>query len=310
MIISLFDSIYRAYVREQIELDWTDLVSVLSYHNTADSKEGVMLYNLAKFRSADDPLCERGRKNRYRNGEWTGEWNEIPNTVRRSKHNLLEVWGIVLDVDDTKTISETQNDLDGLEYLLYTTFNHTPERHKYRVVIPFTRPLDPEALRLRQQDIMQVFPGVDRASFSQSQSFYFHSGRCSFVHHNQGEMIDPYRFKEQQIVVRATDWTSQSEDSWFVDQLLQRIYNQYPNMDGQYNTWRVIAWATCHAVGKWEAEQLLMRYWPKKTKKESVTLNKWNSNNSPTVATLIKHSGISSTERKLMELQSRIRRKS
>lgn len=310
MIISLFDSITRAYVSKQAELDWTDLVSVLTYHNDVPSKESVMLYNLAKYRSLDDPLVDWGRYYIYVNGQPTGRYNKIPNTIRRCKENLLEIWGIVLDVDKKKTIAQVQDELIDLEYVLYTTFRHTHEAHRFRVVIPFSRPLDPESMQLRISDIKSVFPDVDQSSFSQAQSFYFHSGPVPYSYHNRGQIIDPFQFREQEPIVRLQYTPAETSDVWVVDQLLQRIAAQWPNLDGHYNEWRQIAWATCHAVGLWEAQQLLMKYWPRKTKKEMTTLNKWDSKNSPTIGTLIKQSGISKTERDLIELQSKIRRKS
>jgi hypothetical protein len=45
----------------------------------------------------------------------------------------------------------------------------------------------------RQQSIMSTFPGVDNASFTVSQSFYFHSGNVDpIAYHNKGIMLDPY----------------------------------------------------------------------------------------------------------------------
>jgi hypothetical protein len=73
------------------------------------------------------------------------------------------------------------------------------EKHKFRVVIPFSRPLLKDDIEGRQQDIIDTFPGVDNASFTVSQSFYFHSGKNdNIAYHNVGVIVDPYSFKYQQ----------------------------------------------------------------------------------------------------------------
>ena len=51
----------------------------------------------------------------------------------------------------------------------------------------------------------------------------------------------------------------------------------------------------------------MSRYWPTKTKKEQQVIKSWNSNKSPTIGTLIKLSGITTTERQLLELEMKLR---
>jgi hypothetical protein len=95
-----------------------------------------------------------------------------------------------------------------------------------------------------------------------------------------------------------------------VSELLQRIKNKVGDLKGDYDVWRTIAWATCSAVGVSTAEMLMRYYWPYKTNKELPTLRAWkNSHKGPTLGTLIKLSGVSSEERKLLELQAMLRKK-
>ncbi len=217
MILTTFKSIGQAYVDLTIDLPWSEQVKLLQEHHRASRKEDVPMFNLAEFRSATDPFVEPGR--RYRgsvvNGTFmrdaNGAYDEISGTVRRCKGNIVNITGIVLDVDEAMTIESAMNMLQPLEYVLYTTFRHTPERHKFRIVIPFAQPLLVADIAGRQQSIMSTFPGVDNASFTVSQSFYFHSGnREPYTHHNQGLMLDPYRdFVYQAPVVYAPPSPSQ-----------------------------------------------------------------------------------------------------
>jgi hypothetical protein len=196
MIISTFKSVGKAYVDLKIDLPWDEIVELLMEHHKANSKTDVELYNMAEFKDVSDPTVEWGRKYHYVNGEKQETYDLIPNTVRRCKANVLAITGIILDIDDDKTIPEVYDILDGIEYVLYTTFRHTPEKHKFRVAIPFSRPLLKDDIQGRQQSIIDTLPNVDNCSFTVSQSFYFHSGNNDpFAFRNRGVMIDPYDFQ-------------------------------------------------------------------------------------------------------------------
>ena len=200
MIITTFKSIGKAYVDLQVDLPWPEQAELLMAHHRASRKENVPMFNLAEFKSADDPFVERARRyhGQVVDGAFmrdaNGAYDEIPNTVRRCKGNIVSITGIVLDVDEAMTIESAMDMLASLEYVLYTTFRHTADKHKFRIVIPFSQPLMAADIAGRQQSIMSTFPGVDNASFTVSQSFYFHSGNTDpIAHHNTGVMLDPYR---------------------------------------------------------------------------------------------------------------------
>jgi hypothetical protein len=196
MIISTFKSVSKAYVDLKLDMDWEELVDLFLHHNDVEQKQDAELYNMAEFKDPTDLTCEPGRKYHYIDGVRQETYDIIPNTTRRCKSNVISVTGVVLDIDEHKTIDETIELLDGLEYVLYTTFRHTPEKHKFRVVIPFSRPLLAADIVGRQQDIIATLPSVDNCSFTVSQSFYFHSGKCdSIAFRNHGIMIDPYQFE-------------------------------------------------------------------------------------------------------------------
>jgi hypothetical protein len=204
MILTTFDSINRAYVNLRFDEEWESIAQLLMMHHKASRKEDVIMFNLAEFKSATDPFVERGRRYYYNvvtdaEGNKTsmrdanGTYDEIPGTVRRCKGNLVSISGIILDVDEAMTIEAAMTMLEPLEYVLYTTFRHTPEKHKFRIVIPFARPLLAADIAGRQASIMSTFPGVDNCSFTMSQSFYFHSGNVDpIAYHNRGVMLDPY----------------------------------------------------------------------------------------------------------------------
>jgi len=98
-------------------------------------------------------------------------------------------------------------------------------------------------------------------------------------------------------------------DEKFIDELLSRIQPKVGNLRGDYDVWRTIAWAVCSQLGTMNSKHLLMKYWPDKTKKEIKTLNSWKpSVRGPGIGTLIKMSGISKLEKRMLELQYKLRR--
>lgn len=196
MIISTFRSVFKAYVEDQVDTSWEDIALLLCTHTNVMDKKHLLLFNMMQFKSLDDASVELGRRYHYINGVKQDTYDIIPNTVRRCKTNVLSQHGIVLDVDQFMSIEQAIDKLDGIEYVLYTTFRHTIDAHRFRIVIPFSRPLLAEDILGRQDSIIETFPGVDHASFTVSQSYYFHCGHNDpIAYHNKGTMIDPYIFE-------------------------------------------------------------------------------------------------------------------
>jgi hypothetical protein len=231
MILTTFRSVNRAYVDHVIDEPWTVLADLLTTHIDSESKAATPMFNFAEFKSPADPTVEPGRiyHGQLVKGEWfrspDGTYDEIPNSVRRCKNNVLALNGIVLDVDEKMTIQQAQDLYKDIEYVLYTTFRHTPERHKFRIVIPFSQPLLAEDIPGRQESITETFPGVDRASFTVSQSFYFHSGLDDpRSYWNEGVMVDPYAFEYREPKI----WhpTGQMTNNSTMDEAAQTAYKE------------------------------------------------------------------------------------
>jgi hypothetical protein len=192
MKIAVFKSVWTAYVLTQHDEPWSLLAELLMNHHPGDSKNDIMMFNLADFKTVEEG-AEPGRRYHYIDGVKQTTYDIIPNTIRRCKANVKSISGIVLDVDDSMTIEQAEQHLQDIEYVLYTTFRHTKEQHKFRIVIPFSKPLLAEDIAGYEQDIRTKFPLVDGASFTMSQSFYFHSGNNgTYTRHNPGRIIDPY----------------------------------------------------------------------------------------------------------------------
>ena len=285
MIISTFKSVQKAYVDLRLDLPWAELSELLMHHYDVNSKEEVELYNMVDFKTSD---YELGRKYHYVNGERQETYDEIPNTVRRCKNNMVSISGIVLDFDKDQSIEQTIDELDGLEYVLYTTFRHTLDNHRFRVVIPFSRPLLAEDVAGRQKDIKTMFPNVDNASFSVSQSFYFHSGKeDNIAYHNKGVMIDPYIFEVEEIKPYVDNVVYDKSTNEEIMHLIQELKKHYPILD--YDEWIRVTWAFCHELGQFEGINLMRQYYPESSNGEYKKLSTSTYNGKKvTIATIVK----------------------
>lgn len=203
MIISLFNSVYDAYVTPNrvINEDWEVIQEILCNFNEVKEKEDAPMFNLWEFKTLDEG-AELGRKWQYKDGKKTGSYTEIPNTVRRCKENAKGVWGIVLDYDGGKTIAEAEAELVGLEYVLFTSFRHSDNINKFRVVLPFDQVMSKQDLLVKEEDIRSLFTRADTASFSLSQAFYMHSGpnkEIAVAKRNRGVFLNGDMFKNKVI---------------------------------------------------------------------------------------------------------------
>jgi len=196
MIITVFKKTYEAYTTKEdiIDLPWDDIADLLTTFHNIQVKEDAQLYNFWEL----NPNGEEGR-NYHPNTNRT-KWDLVPNTIRRCGANAVKIHGLVLDYDKGITLDQVCVDLDGFEFVIYTTFRHTEEAHRFRVVLPFTQPLTKKEFNLKLDDIRQFFPNVDRASYSTTQAIYFHSGsdpKLAIAFRNKGTMIDPTIFKDK-----------------------------------------------------------------------------------------------------------------
>lgn len=242
MIITIFDSVHKAYIDDDIQIGdmpWPDVVELLLQHRDVKNKEDGDLFNLVEFKQRTDDSSLPGRQKIYKNGLFAGEYTYFPNTVRRCRGNIVSISGLVLDFDKDYTIDRAIDTFDGLEYVLYTTFNHTYDNHRFRVVIPFIQQLWVDDLPRKTQSIKETFLGVDDSSFSASQSFYFHSGHNDCIaFHNKGYMINPYKdFIDNEVIVKQHKPVINVDTVDLPEEYKQRLYDallscrglRYPN---------------------------------------------------------------------------------
>jgi len=264
MIITTFQSVNRAYIENQeqvVDNAWNIHAQAFLTRDPSKDKDLVALFNLAKFKDLGDPTAELGRKYIYKDGIRTEIYVEIPGTIRRSKANLEFITGLVLDIDKGQRIEDAISLYEDLEYVIYTTFRHTSDEHRFRIIIPFSQPLLSEDIDLRKRAIQKTFPTVDRASFNASQAFYFHSGlNDPIAYHNPGIMIDPYQFEVEQKpepVIYQKEMTSDYKD---VEELIRELKRHYSDLENQVRM--RVTWAVQSALGRDQTISLMRTYYP------------------------------------------------
>ena len=121
--------------------------------------------------------------------------NKTAQNSLRNDDNVLEVYGVECDYDGGMiTIDQAADALKkrGVKAVLYSTPTATIEKPKWRVMAPFSKPLEPEERYQYVGLINAIFDGLlDNASFTLSQGFYIGRTDAAYeVRIVDGEPID------------------------------------------------------------------------------------------------------------------------
>ena len=111
--------------------------------------------------------------------------------------NVTEMTGFALDLDRGSSEEDIRNRLRGLAYVAHTTFSHSAETPKWRVIIPLKKPLDPSRVKTVFDKFNEKFDGkLDPACKNPSRLYYLPacpSERRSLFRHfaAEGRLFDP-----------------------------------------------------------------------------------------------------------------------
>lgn len=181
--------------------------------------------NLPALLTAEDPenptkpmhWCSRGFK-----GEHRADENALP------KSNL-----IVLDVDGGTTIEQVQSLMADYTYVICTTKRHTPENHRFRLVLPssYVLDLDKEDYEAFMNNVTDWLPfDVDGASTEYSKKWETNPSGKVFV--NEGKVLDALPFipktarNEQFAKERAEIGSMDSLEAWFATNIAEGERNK------------------------------------------------------------------------------------
>lgn len=158
-----------------VDMPWNEAADVLTTFIQVPTKEQTQMYNLWEFKVNDDE-------------------------IHRCKDDCVALHGLVLDYDNNLSLNNALMQFYGFECVIYTTFNHSKNKDKFRIVLPFAKPMPIAVFVLKRQSMIDAFPGADRASFSRSQAIFLHSGpdvSQAFACKLNGVLLDPDVFIDE-----------------------------------------------------------------------------------------------------------------
>jgi len=241
------------------------------------------------------------------------------NSDNRKEEYFLSRQIFMVDIDDGMTIQELLNDefYNAFGAGFYTTARHTDEHHRFRIIFITEEPItDVTNVKKITRGLLTMFKSAD-ISCKDATRLYYGVENCVIkekinrtLSNEAGteliRMIDEIERETQKVTQTLIHLDTVDEE--FVDYILNKIAGKVGDLKGDYNVWLTIAWATCHSIGLHQAKNLMMKYWPTKTTKESHAFSSWKRSSSPTLGTLIKLSGISKLEKELLEIQYKLRK--
>jgi hypothetical protein len=172
---TLFPDVWPKTKTERIDTPWCDLVERIKNAPTYIDKAHCPLISI---------------------GEYGDVLSDGKNPILRHAANIRRVYGIEIDYDgEQMPIEEGAALLQGANIcaVLYTSPSHTPERPRWRVLMPLSEPAIPEKREEYVARANRVLGGVaTRESFTLSQSFYIGRVRNAeyVVIDTQGRFID------------------------------------------------------------------------------------------------------------------------
>jgi len=142
---------------------------------------------------------------------------------RDEAHCIPGVNLVVLDVENSVSISTAQLLLKDYKYLMHTTKRHTEEEHRYRILMPISHFLELEARDFKEfmNNIYNWLPfAVDRQTNQRSRKWLTCKGNYWY---NDGDLIDALQFVPK--TKKAEDWKARTANQASLSELEQWCIN-------------------------------------------------------------------------------------
>lgn len=110
----------------------------------------------------------------------------------RADKNVERVTLGVVDYDDGTTIQQAQARFKPFEYLLYTSFRHTPAHRRFRLVFPLEKPIAAKDWACAWRHLAKLAPGLDESCKDLARIFYLPTHRPGAEHlslRNEGKLL-------------------------------------------------------------------------------------------------------------------------
>jgi hypothetical protein len=186
LTITLFKSVTDRDKSEVVLMDGLDGMKALMGRTSAATKKGLPLWKMALYGDKRSPLKEDGSGNSLR-------WNK----------NVIGLTGLELDYDEGKmSFDEAGETMDRnrLKGMLYTTPSYDPEAPRWRLMLPFSKPItgDWKELDRERKRLVRAVAALFSCKFANesktlSLSYYFghaRDGRATQVRITDGWCVD------------------------------------------------------------------------------------------------------------------------
>lgn len=161
------------------------------------------------------PFHKIGNLTKLKDAHWCS--HHFIDGIRRQSHVIKGVNLIVIDVDGTATLDEAKAVLQDYTYHIYTTKRHTPQEHRFRIVLPMSHTLKLSADEYTEfmKGVLQFLPFRTDEQTSQANRKWL-SNPDAEVFENEGKLFDVLPFIPK---------TKKAEE-------FQKFVSETGNMDG------------------------------------------------------------------------------
>jgi uncharacterized protein (DUF927 family) len=121
-------------------------------------------------------FCQRFGKHTHRHtkkGAPTWSVAKYPKGAIRRKEFVESISMAVLDVDDGTPVDQVVAKLNGYLYLIHSSYSHTVEHPKYRVIIPLVKPSEAEQWPIHWARINHWFGNINDPSTKDASRIYY-----------------------------------------------------------------------------------------------------------------------------------------
>ena len=262
-----------------LSITWPDLVAQLSVHKQSDTKGGPFFIG----------------------GYFNGEDRQAVNMVGRTL--------LTIDIDETQiTLKQLEQTIDAsfpFTFCCYSTFSHSIDCPKIRIVAPLSREISQLEYRRMSRAVGSKLKGIklDPCSYVPNQVMY--SPRCpnkskAWTMYRDGEWLNPDEYLDDDLVFEnfdSLDIAIANKPLDLPQERINKILTDYQNDDLDYHDWLNVGFALHHEFeGNVQGLKLWIE-WSSSSKKHNENENKkeWSNfnrkNNKPaspmTMATLI-----------------------
>ncbi|WP_296892366.1 DUF5906 domain-containing protein [Thiobacillus sp.] len=171
---------------KQFETTWEELRTALS----SVARTGSM--GAAEYHGASDE-----RRKADKDGMGWIPCSVIDQIGRRSQSNMDKAYLLVLDIDTGMMLDDVKSRIAGLEAAIHSSYSHTPEKPKWRVVMPLNEPIPANEIQKVFDHFQEKFDGLLDASCGHDPARLYYLPSCPkdaahlFVYeHLEGELLD------------------------------------------------------------------------------------------------------------------------